>query len=468
MVRQLREVISEAGIGTSDFLSCRQGPPAIRTMNTPTTHSVILSPSRQRLVDARHACRPPRSARFRAHVLALIVVGAVRLAGVAQTPPNWEVSSSFQYNIVETRLEVSGSVRTVTVVFSVTDPTHGQQAWDIKADAPFTLPGARLSVDIGWNAREFNNRGSTGENLDPVAFGRGTSAAPPISINALSTAAVPLPNGPAGQYQVVARLPSQVVGTARVAIEGHPMWPDATGALAAVPVKSAFQDLAITDAQPVPRRMIVDIAKCQACHNGRWNEEIEEVIPRLTLHGANRTEEIGVCVICHNANQTDVAYRTSGNEVSVDFKTMIHAIHGNKRRVQPLVVVGFRGSVVDFGSVEFPGNPRDCFRCHIEEQGRGTYELPLAAGVLGTTINTRSTVGASIDVNPDNNLRISPTAAVCSSCHDSAKAREHMASSRSGGAFGVLQSQLDSLAVKEKCASCHGPGKEKSVRKVHR
>jgi hypothetical protein len=57
---------------------------------------------------------------------------------------------------------------------------------------------------------------------------------------------------------------------------------------------------------------------------------------------------------------------------------------------------------------------------------------------------------------------------VCSSCHDSAKAKEHLTSRKSGGAFGVLLSQIDSLAVKENCASCHGPGKDKSVRKVHR
>jgi OmcA/MtrC family decaheme c-type cytochrome len=384
----------------------------------------------------------------------------------AQTPPNWEASESFRYNILDARLGVAGMVRTITVTFSVTDPTDGNLPWNLKVDAPFTLPGARLTVDVGWSTRDYHNTGSTGEALTPVAFGRGIPAAPPISVNAL--AAAPAPNGPAGTYQVVATLPSQAFGTAVVALEGHPMWPDATGALAAVPVKSAYRYVAVTDSQPVPRRQIVDIAKCQACHNDQWHDKIDQVIPRLTLHGANRTEELGVCVICHNANQTDIGYRTSGTEVAVDFKTMIHAIHGNKRREQPLVVVGFRGNVVDFGDVEFPANPRDCYRCHIEQNGKGTYELPLAPGVLGTTIDTRSTPGVSVDVDPANNLRITPTAAVCSSCHDSPKARTHMASAKSGGKFGVLQSQIDSLAVKENCVSCHGPGKDKSVRKVHR
>lgn len=403
-------------------------------------------------------------------LLAAVLVGAG--ATHAQTSPLWEASEHFQYNILNVAMTTRGSVRSVTVDFSVTDPRAGNDPWDVKADTPYTLAGATLRILVGWSTTDYHNTGSANPTLTPVPFGNGgTPAAGPISVNALSgTAATPLGNG---VYRVSRALPSQAAGTGIVAMEGHPMWPNPVVAdpplpPVPVPVKSAYHYFAITDPQPIARRQIVDFDKCQACHNGRWNSRIEQVIPRLTLHGSNRTEEPAVCVICHNPNQTDIAYRTSGEEVSVDFKSMIHAIHGNKRREEPLVVVGFRGSIVDFGDIEFPANPRDCFRCHIDQNGKGTYELPLAAGVQGTTINTGSIPGVSIDVDPANNLRITPTAAVCSSCHDSPKALEHMASRRSGGAFGVLQSQIDSLAVKENCVSCHGPGKDKSVRKVHR
>ncbi len=403
-------------------------------------------------------------------LLAAVLAGAG--AAHAQSSPLWEASEYFEYNILNVAVTTSGSVRTVTVDFSVTDPRAGNDPWDLKADAPYTLPGATLRILVGWSTTDYHNTGSVNPTLTPVPFGNGgTPAAGPISINALAgTTATALGNG---VYRVSRVLPSQAAGTGVVAMEGHPMWPNPVVANpplppVPVPVRSAYRYFPITDPQPVPRRQIIDFAKCQACHNGEWHPETEQVIPRLTLHGANRTEEPGVCVICHNANQTDIAYRTAGEEVAMDFKSMIHAIHGNKRRDTPLVVVGFRGGIVDFSEVEFPANPRDCFRCHIDENGKGTYELPLAAGVQGTTIHTGSIPGASVDVNPANNLRITPTAAVCSSCHDSPKAAEHMASRRSGGAFGVLQSQIDSMTVKENCFSCHGPGKDKSVRKVHR
>jgi OmcA/MtrC family decaheme c-type cytochrome len=263
-------------------------------------------------------------------------------------------------------------------------------------------------------------------------------------------------------------LPVQAQNTATVAIEGRLAWPvvvDGATVYGRVPVKSEYKHVGLATAIPVPRREVVAINKCMVCHDGEIHEDTE--IPRLSLHGNNRTEELGVCVICHNPNQTDIAYRTSGAEVPVDFKTMVHSIHGTKRRQTPFVVTGFGGSINDFSSVRFPGTPADCLNCHVDLNGRGTFELPLAKGVKGTTIATGSIPGSMVDVDPANNSRITPIAAVCSSCHDSAKARTHMVATRSGGRFGVLQKDIDSGRVREKCVDCHGPGRDKSVRKVH-
>lgn len=434
------------------------------TFSQPAQGGILMFPFKKSILLPRCSVLAPQTPRWITLSVALLSATA---AVHGQTLPLWEVSDRFEYHIHEASVTANGAVRTATVVFSVSDPASGNAAWNIRTDLPYTLPGASLRVLLGWSTTDYQNTGNPNEALAPVAFGSGTPAAPPISINALASATA-LGDG---RYQVTRVLPKQASGTAVVALEGHPMWPNPDApslAPLAVPVKSVYRFTPITDPQPVPRRAVVDFAKCATCHNGEWNEAAEAVIPRLTLHGANRTEEPGVCVICHNPNQTDVAYRTTGAEVSIDFKTMIHAIHGNKRREDPLVVIGRGGSINDYGHVEFPANPRDCFRCHIDQNGKGTYELPLPPGTLGTTIQTRSIVGSWIDTDPANNLRITPTAAVCSSCHDSTKALTHMASSKSGGAFGVLQSQINSLAVKENCVSCHGPGKDKSVRKVHR
>jgi OmcA/MtrC family decaheme c-type cytochrome len=219
-------------------------------------------------------------------------------------------------------------------------------------------------------------------------------------------------------------------------------------------------------------------SKCAKCHDGVKLSGSGTPIPRLSLHGNNRNENVKLCVMCHNPNQTDVPYRvitadarTSSAEVSVDFKRMVHGIHAGGFRKTPLVIIGRNTSINDYSGVRFPGELRNCVNCHIDRSGRGTFELPLSAAVLGSTVSTGSVFAVapgaprSIDVNPANDLKITPTAATCSGCHDSAEVRTHMI--RTGGAsFGTLQ-QYIGTAVVERCANCHGPGKEKDVRRAH-
>jgi OmcA/MtrC family decaheme c-type cytochrome len=380
----------------------------------------------------------------------------------------WDATGHFEYQIESADVDVNPATgrNRITVVFAVRNPVTGAY-WDLKRDFPFTQSPSlsRVAVAIGWDTTEYQNTGSAGESLTAIPWGGGAAAASPISIDALrrSTALG------GGHYSVQTDLPGQAQNTATVAIEGRVAWPvpaanGATG-YGRVPVKSEYGHVALSSAPAVPRREVVSLDKCTQCHDGELHRGVE--IPRLSLHGNNRTEELGVCVVCHNPDQTDIGYRTAGAEVPVDFKTLVHSIHGTKRRKTPFVVTGFGGSVVDFSQVRFPGNPADCLKCHVDSDGKGTFELPLAAGVKGTTVATRSIPGVSVDVDPRNNLRITPTAAVCSSCHDSAKARSHMTARRSGGAFAVLQSDLDSGRVRERCLDCHGPGRDKGVRKVH-
>lgn len=386
--------------------------------------------------------------------LASLAIAGIAAVGTArgQVPPAWGATPNFRYNIESIRYDPS--TRVASVVFSVTNPSANEVPWDIKTDWPFTqlLPSAvsRLSLDIGWNTREYTNVGS----------GSLAAAAAPISIDLLKNATEVFPDS--GMYTTTVTLPALAKGTGVAAIEGHPAWSvDVAGVpvTAPVPVKSAYKYFGITDSKIVPRREIVDINKCMVCHDGTD-------IPRLTLHGANRTEEPHVCVICHNPNQTDIPFRKTGAEESIDFKRMIHGIHAGGMRTNPMVIIGRGGSVNDFSGVRFPAKLSDCLKCHIDRLGQATYQIPLASSVLGSVVNTKSVLGGAIDVNPANDLKITPIASVCSACHDSAKAISHMKLKGKAG-FGVLQSQIDSGTYRERCANCHGPGKEEDVRRVH-
>ncbi|WP_396626033.1 cytochrome c3 family protein [Luteitalea sp.] len=246
-----------------------------------------------------------------------------------------------------------------------------------------------------------------------------------------------------------------------------------------VPVRSAFRIFPIAGAAVTPQRAVVTPEKCQSCHRSDGTG----VAPQLVLHGNNRTEETQVCVMCHNPNNTDIVYRLptdpkvrlgrySFPEQSLDFKSLVHGIHASTTgfRTRPLVAIGFNHSIFDAGTLEeYPGKLRNCVTCHVDNGRRGSFELPLKAGVLGTTFDTRSispTGTVAIDMDPTNDRKVSPTAAVCSSCHDEGEEIDHMV--REGGAsFDTTQLALDQGLVVERCVRCHGPGRDKSVRKVH-
>jgi OmcA/MtrC family decaheme c-type cytochrome len=201
---------------------------------------------------------------------------------------------------------------------------------------------------------------------------------------------------------------------------------------------------------------VVDLVKCQACHRS------------LVLHGNNRNDNINGCVTCHNPRNTDREVRavalippTDGKgEESLDFKTMIHGIHAAEKRENPLQIVGFGGfstHVYDEEEVHYPGRIDNCLGCHADD----TYTLPLAATVLGTTVAT----GAD-RADPADDIVVSPMAAVCASCHDAAPATAHMQAN--GAAFATTQAALDSGAVVEQCAVCHGADSVADVVEVHR
>jgi len=455
---------------------------------------------------------------LRGWMRAALLGGAALLATAAgaQTtlPLAWNQAKYFEYRIenVVVAPVPAAAVPTwnVKVIFSVYNPDQ-QAYWEIKTAEPFAK--GSLTVDIGWNPKtDFTNTGSANAALAPLAtFGSG--AALPVQVRGLTTAAgstrcagtTDCPNvenaGTRNVYWVARNVtPTPAVAFGRVALEGRPVCAgtqltgcpapltSSTGTVtyANVPARSATADFAFNTSTPLAakvanqRRQVVDIAKCKGCHDDRKHGDV--VVPRLSLHGANRNENLDLCVACHNPNQTDVPYRYAepadprlgAAETPIDFKVMVHSIHAGGFRTTPYVVVGFNSSVNDFSGVRFPAELRkSCPLCHVADStGRWSFELPLPSTVLGTTIRTQSVYqvaktdpARSIDVNPANDTKISPTAATCSACHTSSEVRSHMVQT-GGASFATTQAEIGKSVI-ERCHTCHGRGKDKDVRKVH-
>ncbi|MBI1896406.1 MAG: OmcA/MtrC family decaheme c-type cytochrome, partial [Acidobacteria bacterium] len=150
-----------------------------------------------------------------------------------------------------------------------------------------------------------------------------------------------------------------------------------------------------------PRRKVVSIDKCNACHL------------KLEMHGQNRNQ-VEHCVQCHNPNRTDEAQRPRPQfpAQTINFRTMIHRIHtGDDLKIE-YTIFGFGGRPFDFTRVRFPGDRRNCEKCHVE----GSYQLPLPAGLLPT-------------VNPRGYLDpMGPAASACLGCHTTLATASHVLS----------------------------------------
>ena len=180
-----------------------------------------------------------------------------------------------------------------------------------------------------------------------------------------------------------------------------------------------------------PRRTAVVVTNCNQCHE------------TLALHGGNR-RNIEECVICHNPTNNDSAGRpaSAGAPESISFQRHIHRIHTGENLTQEWTIYGGSGSASNFNEVRFPGDRRNCSKCHT-----GTaYTLPLQTGI------------ASVNTPRDYFSPQGPATAACLGCHDNSDAAAH--------AY-LNTTSFGGTTPAEACATCHGVGKDWDVAKVH-
>jgi len=182
----------------------------------------------------------------------------------------------------------------------------------------------------------------------------------------------------------------------------------------------------------VPRRTSVTIAQCNSCHDS------------LALHGGQRltTDE---CVICHNPVENDAARRpaNAGAPESVSFQRLIHRIHKGEELTQDFTIYGFGGTANNFNEVRFPGDLRNCAKCHASN----AYQLPLPTGI------------ANVNTPRDYFASQGPATAACLGCHDNRDAAAH--------AYLNTTTFPGATISAEACATCHGAGKDWAAEKVH-
>jgi OmcA/MtrC family decaheme c-type cytochrome len=284
----------------------------------------------------------------------------------------------------------------------------------------------------------------TGAPMDPRPFdtvqftlGGPTTdySATPISEDALATTTY---NGNAATYSFVNAIPQNASGTwamtADVEVATVITRPNALPPINFT--ESALNPvfyIAITDPEPVPRREVVNLANCDTCHD------------RLAAHGGRRLNT-EACVICHNPDNNDSAQRPKAQNPpeSISFQRMIHRIHTGENLTHDFTIYRYQGSVHNFNGVLFPGDRRDCQKCHTTDpSGVGTEQVSETPppGLL-PTLTSRDWYSP-----------MQHYAAACLGCHDTQAAAAH--------AF-TMTTPFD-----EACATCHAPGATFSVDQVH-
>jgi OmcA/MtrC family decaheme c-type cytochrome len=291
-----------------------------------------------------------------------------------------------------------------------------------------TKPGDKPTVTLKITDNDgFPIETSQMNSLSVVWAGPTTDYAGFVSENALTTPS----QGGILNYTFQKGIPADAKGSYGISVQGYRNITLQPGTTSEKPnIRDAGFNpvvyVAVTDSAPVARRAVVSQENCNSCH------------AHLALHGGSRIN-VMYCVMCHNANWDDKARRPADKlpVESIHMKTMIHKIHTGEELTNDFTIYGFGNTPVNFNEVTFPGDRRNCDKCHVNE----SQQLPLAKGVL-PSISPRDYI------NP-----MQPVTAACLSCHTSQEAASH--------------ALLNTSTLGESCKVCHGTTSEFSIDKVH-
>ncbi len=295
-------------------------------------------------------------------------------------------------------------------------------------DAVNTGPGEKPTV-------RFRITNDAGDSINPASLRSVTLllAGPTTDYSFLARESATMGSAPMGDdytYTFNAAIPADAEGTFAVGAEASRnvlLNPGTTKEMTfrETELQNPVMYVAVTDPMPVPRRTVVSEARCETCHEN------------LELHGGQRHDPM-YCVVCHQPGASDGAQRPAaeGPPQTIDFKFLIHRLHSGEELTRDFTVFGFGGRAIGFNEVRFPGDRRNCSKCHEGD----SYTVP-SSGVL-----------------PTNAMReffspLPPNSAACLACHDSVEAAAH--------------AYVQIAPFGEACASCHGSNAEFAVARVH-
>ncbi len=332
-----------------------------------------------------------------------------------------EQRDEYLFNILAIDFQGAGSTPTAT--FSITNPQNGNTPYDLANDPVMTA--SLLRFRVAWSTLDYSNAGNGASNAQPPqteVFANGVLQATDNGDFTYSIGLTPVAAG--------------VSGSGIITLEGRIAGNDGD-----VEVQATFDYIGITDdpANPVARRVAVDMQRCNDCHSF------------LSFHGGARNNLIENCQVCHNA---DAARGGSPSRGPMDMKHFVHRKHA-----------------VD--DIRYPQRVSNCTACHVDG---GFYPVATDSGVLASSFDR-----GAVSTDPTDNTRTSANSAACGVCHSSASAQAHF--TQNGGSFdacqetdGTLRERLDFCGpggnktganVAESCTVCHAEGRTSDVATVH-